>query len=147
MRPLAIGALLAVACTHDRDHEGPVTSTGGEGMPCAIEDASTGSEALDGVFEWTLAPGVVAEINVDLGDDGFMHADFDAAGIALDWDIHTHDGEQVVVLDSGKGVAGAAELHAPAAGLYSFYWRNGGSIDATLCVELTLDGTAALHPM
>jgi hypothetical protein len=147
-RPVAIasvGAAVLCACAHP-DHPELQTSSGGEAQPCMVDLATGGAEAQAATYEWRMVPGVAAELDVDLGADGWMGAAFHSSGVALDWDIHTHEGDDVVVLDSGHDVSGFAELTAPHPGLYSFFWRNPGPADATLCVELSLTGDAALHP-
>lgn len=139
---------LAMGCEHPH-HEGPVTSTGGGEPACQVELEGGGSGdviAIDATYVWTMVPGVAAEIDVDLGTNGWMGAAFEAPGTPLDWDIHSHERGEVVVHASGRDVAGLAELTAPAPGLYSFYWRNPGPSDATLCVEVMLEGDASLHP-
>jgi hypothetical protein len=139
-------AVLAPACAQP-DHPEIATSSGGDDAPCVVEgSASTGDDAIAGTWEWRMAPGAAAEIDVDLGADGFMAASFESPGAPLQWDIHSHAGDEVIVHDSGEDVSGFADLVAPAPGIYSFYWRNPGPSDATLCVELQLSGEAALHP-
>jgi hypothetical protein len=143
---MAIAVLAPAACAHP-DHAEIETSSGGGDAPCVLESAaSTGDEAIAGTWQWRMAPGVATEIDVDLGTGGFMAATFESPGAPLQWDIHSHEGDDVIVHDGGEDVSGFADFVAPAPGIYSFYFRNPGPSDATLCVELQLAGEAALHP-
>lgn len=143
---MAITVLAPAACAQP-DHPEIETSSGGGEAPCVVEaSASTGADAIAGTWEWRMAPGVATELDIDLGADGWMGATFESPGAPLQWDIHSHAGDEVIVHDSGEDVSGFADLVAPAPGIYSFYWRNPGPSDATLCVELQLSGEATLHP-
>lgn len=150
---LAVAALAVVACEHP-EHPHPETSSGGGEQPCmvAAESESSGvaeSSAMGdavGTYLWHMVPGVGVEIDIDLGTDGWMGAAFEAPGTPLDWDIHSHEGDEVIIHDSGYSVAAFAQLTSPGPGIYSFYWRNTGTSDASLCVELSLSGEAGIHP-
>jgi hypothetical protein len=139
--------VLAIGCEHP-PHAGPVTSTGGGEPACEVgrEGATSGAAMeIDATYAWTMVPGVAVEIDVDLGANGSMAAAFEAPGTPLDWDIHGHERGGVVVYASGRDIAEVVQLTAPAPGLFSFHWRNPGPADATLCVEVMLEGDASLH--
>jgi hypothetical protein len=95
-------------------------------------------------FEWTVAPGKFAEINVELGDGAKMSASFESdAPVA--WNVHSHPGDTPAIHAEGKDAKGAPAFAAEKGGLYSYLWVNKGKQAVKLVVELTIEGTGRVH--
>lgn len=94
---------------------------------------------------WTVAPGDMAEINLELAAGDTMAAKFTSEGGTLKWNVHSHEGEKAVIHAQGDDAKGAPGHTAAKAGMYSFLWKNAGKKPVTLTIELELGGTAKLH--
>ena len=95
-------------------------------------------------FEWTVAPGKFAEINVELGDGAKMSASFESDA-PVGWNVHSHPGNEPTIHAEGKDAKGAPAFTAEKGGLYSYLWVNKGKQAVKLVVELTIEGTGRVH--
>lgn len=94
---------------------------------------------------WTVAPGDMAEINLELAAGDTMAAKFTSEGGTLKWNVHSHEGEKAVIHAQGDDAKGAPGHTAAKAGMYSFLWKNAGKKPVTLTIELELGGSAKVH--
>lgn len=94
---------------------------------------------------WTVAPGDMAEINLELGAGDTMAAKFSSDGETLKWNVHSHEGEKAVIHAQGDDASGAPKHTAAKAGMYSFLWKNAGKKPVQITVELELGGSAKVH--
>lgn len=111
----------------------------------ARADAATPTPLIDVV----LAPGEFAEINVEMGGSSAADVVFQAAGGPLEWNVHSHNGEQVVIHAEGEGREGTLRFAAPGAGQYSYLWKNSGPASVRLTARLTAQGAVrvqSVHP-
>lgn len=95
--------------------------------------------------EVTLEPGKFAEINLEIGEGGTTEVTYAGAGGPLEWNIHSHDGDNVVIHSEGTGTEGTLKFAAPRAGLYSYLWKNAGSAPVRLTTRFTSNGTVRIH--
>lgn len=94
---------------------------------------------------WTVAPGDMAEINLELAAGDTMAARFTSEGGTLEWNVHSHEGDKAVIHAQGDDAKGAPNHTAAKAGVYSFLWKNTGKKPVTLSIELELGGSAKVH--
>jgi hypothetical protein len=95
-------------------------------------------------FEWTIAPGKFAEINVELGDDAHMSATF-RSDAPLSWNIHSHVGNEATIHAKGSAAEGAPAFAAETSGLYSYLWVNETEQPVNVTVDLRISGTGRVH--
>ena len=79
-----------------------------------------------------------------VGPGGAARAHFEADG-DVQWDMHTHAGQDIRVLSQGIGRAGDIPFDSPAGGLYSFAWYNRASAPIAVDVQITVTGDVAFH--
>jgi hypothetical protein len=93
---------------------------------------------------WTIAPGDMAEVNLELDAGDTMTARFSTDGDPLKWNVHSHEGSHAIIHSEGEDASG--ELHHGVAkrGMYSFLWRNEGRAPVRLTVEL-VSGAGKVH--
>ena len=112
----------------------------------ACRGAASGSDetrtALDDVL---LEPGKFAEINLEMADGSATDIVFQAAGGPLEWNVHSHDGDKVVIHAEGVGAEGSVRFAAPRAGPFSYLWKNAGTTSVRLTVRLTSKGGVRVH--
>lgn len=114
----------------------------------AVPAAST-TPAPAWARRWVVAPGDMAEINVELAAGDTMAASFSTDGAALSWNVHSHRGDEAIIHDEGSDAAGTLRHAANEAGMVSFLWMNRGTTRVVLRIELVLGGTARVdstHP-
>ncbi|MFY0535642.1 hypothetical protein [Nannocystis pusilla] len=92
-----------------------------------------------------LAPGKFAEINLDMGDGSSTEVTFETTGGPLEWNVHSHDGDNVVIHAEGTGTAGKVRFAAPRAGLYSYLWKNAGAAPVRLTTRLASTAQVRVH--
>lgn len=107
-------------------------------------EGTTDAAAPPQRFEWTVAPGKFAEINVELGDGAKMSASFESDA-PVGWNVHSHPGDKPTIHAEGKDAKGAPAFTAEKGGLYSYLWVNKGKQAVKLVVELTIEGTGRVH--
>jgi hypothetical protein len=98
---------------------------------------------------WVVAPGDMAEINLELAAGDTMAATFSTDGAGLAWNVHGHRGDEAIIHDEGSAAAGTLRHAANEAGMVSFLWMNRGTTPVVLRIELVLGGTARVdstHP-
>ena len=94
---------------------------------------------------WTVAPGDMAEINLELAAGDTMAAKFSSDGDKLKWNVHSHEGKKAVIHAQGDDAKGEPKHTAAKAGMYSFLWKNTGKKPVQLTIELELGGSAKVH--
>jgi hypothetical protein len=113
----------------------------------SAEEAKAGTPEVAATpqrFEWTVAPGKFAEINVELGDGAKMSASFESDSTVA-WNVHSHPGDKPTIHAEGEDRKGAPAFTAEKGGLYSYLWFNKGKQAVKLVVELTIEGTGRVH--
>lgn len=116
------------------------------GPPSSV---ATDSRIADLSRTFDLGPGDFAEANLVLPAGGTVRATFDAASVAVAWNVHSHPGDQVVMHDQGTAATRIIEFTAPAAGPFSLMWENTAGAATTLSVTLELPDGAEVdswHP-
>ena len=139
------------SCKHELGRCGGHTpgdgACGGTASDTAIADAATPTPTpLDDVV---LAAGKFAEINFEMGGSSAADVVFQAAGGPLEWNVHSHNGDKVVIHAEGKGAEGTVHFAAPGAGQYSYLWKNSGTVPVRLSARLMAQGTVrvqSVHP-
>lgn len=91
--------------------------------------------------EHTVDPGGFVEVNLAMNASAEVSASFEADA-PLAWDVHSHDGQRVLVHDNGTAANGTINLQAPEEGVYSLLWEN--RRDAATTVSVTVRGSATL---
>ncbi len=94
---------------------------------------------------WTVAPGDMAEINLELAAGETMTAKFNSDSGTLKWNVHSHEGDKAVIHAQGDDATGEPAHTAAKAGMYSFLWKNAGKKPVVLSIELALGGSAKVH--
>lgn len=94
---------------------------------------------------WTVAPGDMAEINLELAGGDTMAAKFSSDGGTLKWNVHSHEGDKAVIHAQGDDAEGEPGHTAAKAGMYSFLWKNAGKKPVQLTIVLELSGSAKVH--
>ena len=94
---------------------------------------------------WTVAPGDMAEINLELAAGDTMAAKFASDGGTLKWNVHSHEGDKAVIHAQGDDAKGEPGHTAAKAGMYSFLWKNAGKKPVQLTIDLELGGSAKVH--
>ena len=104
---------------------GPSATDGGAG-PTDAGDAGADAEQPApveppriGIHQWTRAD--VAEANLLMDAGAVATACFRATG-PVRWDVHGHDGPDVIVFERGEAQSAEITFRAPTDGLYSFGW-------------------------
>lgn len=85
---------------------------------------------------WTIAPGDMAEINLELDDGDTMAAIFSTDGAPLKWNVHSHEGREAIIYAQGEDASGELRHDVAKGGMYSFLWLNEGPAPVRLTVEL-----------
>lgn len=93
---------------------------------------------------WTVAPEGIAEINLELAAGEAMTARFSTDGGTLKWNVHSHEGKDVVFHAQGNDASGQLRHVATQTGMYSFLWKNEGTKPVELTVVLE-DGAGKVH--
>lgn len=93
---------------------------------------------------WTIAPGDMAEINLELEAGDTMTARFSTDGAPCKWNVHSHEGSHAIIHAEGEGPSGELHHGAVKRGMYSFLWLNEGRASVRLTVELT-SGAGKVH--
>jgi hypothetical protein len=94
---------------------------------------------------WTVAPGEMAEINLELAAGDTMAARFSTDGGVLSWNVHSHEGNEAIIHAKGDAASGRPEHTAAKPGMYSFLWHNSSRTPVRLTVTLELGGAAKVH--
>lgn len=63
------------------------------------------------------------EVDLRLENGAEVQLTFEATG-EISWDVHTHEGERVDIVTSGKGAEGSSSFKASRAGTYSVLFQN-----------------------
>ena len=137
--PAGPGSREEASCRHDLGRCGGHTP--GDGA-CRSATPDVSKNALEDVV---LAPGKFAEINLDMGEGSSTEVTFAATGGSLEWNVHSHDGDHVVIHAEGSGTAGKVRFAAPRAGLYSYLWKNAGTASIRLTTHLASNGQVRVH--
>jgi len=130
-----------------------VGALGSGGLACASRDSAASATPegarLTPLDDVVLAPGEFAEVNLEMAAGAATDAAFRATGGALEWNVHSHDGDQVATHAEGTGADGTVRFMAPRAGGYSYLWKNSGSAPVRLTVRLASQGAVhvrSIHP-
>jgi len=89
-------------------------------------------------------PSSTVEVNVRMAQGAEASWRFNASG-ALVWDVHTHNGDDLEVLASGKEQVASGTFRAPREGVYSLYLQNPTS-SSTADVTYRIEGDFRLEP-
>lgn len=128
---IALGVLaVASACARPQATAGPAAST-------SPDPAWT--------RRWVVAPGDMAEINVELAAGDAMAATFSTDGAALSWNVHSHRGDEAIIHDEGSDATGTLRHASNEGGMVSFLWMNRSTTPVVLRIDLVLGGTARVH--
>lgn len=93
---------------------------------------------------WTIAPGGMAEINLELEAGDTMAATFSTDGAPLQWNVHSHERGAALVHARGEDASGELRHDVHEAGMYSFLWWSEQQAPVRLTVVLT-HGAAKIH--
>lgn len=124
----------------------PGDATCGEGKAKADGGDPGSDPASTGAWSrtWTIAPGGMAEINLELAAGEAMTATFSTEGAPLKWNVHSHEGNEAVIHAQGSAASGEPRHVAAKAGMYSFLWMNDGAKPVRLTVMLE-EGASKVH--
>lgn len=138
------------SCKHELGRCGghtPGDGACGAASDTAKSDAVTpGSAPLNDIV---LAAGEFAEINFEMGGNSAIDVVFQAAGGPVEWNVHSHNGDKVVIHAEGKGAEGTVHFAAPGGGHYSYLWKNSSTLPVRLTARLTAQGVVrvqSVHP-
>lgn len=115
-------------------------------VPASASGSPAAPPATDAAWSrtWTVAPGDMAEINLELAAGDTMAATFSTEGAALKWNVHSHEDREAIIHAQGEDAAGELRHTVSKGGMYSFLWVNQGRAPVRLTVELT-SGAAKVH--
>jgi hypothetical protein len=124
----------------------PGDATCGEDKATAGDGDPDSDPATGGAWSrtWTIAPGDMAEINLELGAGDAMTARFSTDGGTLKWNVHSHEGNEAIIHAQGNDASGGPRHVAAKAGMYSFLWKNEGTKPIQLEVALE-EGASKVH--
>jgi len=137
------------SCKHELGRCGghkPGDGACGAAAPDTADAAPATPTPLEDVV---LAPGAFAEIDLEMAAGAATEVTFQATGGPLEWNVHSHDGDAVTTHAEGTGATGQVRFAAPAAGLYSYMWKNTGGATVRLTARLAAQGTVrvrSIHP-
>lgn len=133
------------SCRHDLGrcggHKPGDGTCGGVASDTSKADLASPTPLDDVIVE----PGKFAEINFEMAEGSAADVAFEAAGGSLQWNVHSHDGDKVVIHVEGTASEGTVRFAAPGAGPYSYLWQNSGSAPVRLTARLTARGTVRVH--
>lgn len=92
-----------------------------------------------------VAPGKFAEINLDMAEGSTAVVSFQSTGGALEWNVHSHEGDKAVIHAEGTGETGELRFAAPKAGPFSYLWKNVGAAPVRLTARLSAQGSVRVH--
>ncbi|MDC0675414.1 hypothetical protein [Nannocystis radixulma] len=130
------------ACRHDLGRCGGHTPGDGK---CGGAAADSSSPLKNGIEEVVLEPGKFAEINLKMAEGTSTEVTFTATGGPLEWNVHSHEGDTVVIHSQGTGTDGKVRFVAPRAGLYSYLWTNASAAPIRLTADLKANGQVRVH--
>jgi hypothetical protein len=88
--------------------------------------------------------GTYLELNVDLPASSRAVAAF-TAGAPVAWNVHSHPGGQIVVLQQGEDATGTIDVAPPdRGGAYSLLWENQGAAAIDIDLHVDLSGGASV---
>lgn len=105
--------------------------------PGDIADASPGSE-WDVEHTFVLPGRELAEAQVAMKRGNLLVIGFESRPGAIDWNVHSHDGELVEAHLQGTDTALEISFAAPADGSFFPMWENAGDAAQTVSVRLRL---------
>lgn len=95
---------------------------------------------------FTLAPGTSAEIKATMAKGAALHYAWVAEGGLINFDLHSHNGDNEVSYDKGRGQAsGKGSIETPFAGDHGWFWRNRDKTDVTVTLQLHGDYSAIVR--
>ena len=100
-----------------------------------------------GRFERTveLAPGELVEIQLAVTGDAELALRVTGDGRPVYWDLHRHDGDEVIIVDQGQGPAVDASIAVGQTDRYWFMVANQSGAPTTVDIEVDLSGAAAVE--
>lgn len=120
----------------------------GDGACGATAPGGPAPDAARALFDDVIIePGKFAEINLEMPEGSSTEVEFHAMGGALEWNVHSHDGDNVVIHAEGAAAAGKVRFAAPRAGLFSYLWKNAGASPVRLTARLTANGAVRVHSL
>lgn len=105
----------------------------------------TSGVSLAPLEDVVLESGKFAEINLEMASGSSTEVTFEAAGGLLEWNVHSHDGDEVVIHAEGSGTDGKIRFAAPHAGMFSYLWKNAGTAPVRLTTRIASNGSVRVH--
>ena len=133
------------SCRHELGRCGGHTAGDGACRGAASGSEETRSATPTPLDDVVIEPGKFAEINLEMAEGSATDIAFQAAGGPLKWNVHSHDGDKVVIHAEGVGAEGSVRFVAPRAGPYSYLWKNVGTTSVRLTARLTAQGMVRVH--
>ena len=133
------------SCRHELGRCGGHTPGDGACGGASADTSSPAKASPTPLSNAVVAPGKFAEINLEMAEGSTAVITFQAAGGALEWNVHSHDGDKVVTHAEGAGESGELRFAAPRAGPFSYLWQNAGADPVRLTARLTAQGSVRVH--
>jgi hypothetical protein len=128
------------SCRHELGRCGGHTP--GDGACGGASESAGPASPLEDV---AVEPGKIAEINLEMSKGAIAEIEFVGVGGPLEWNVHSHDGDNVVIHAEGTGADGKVKFAAPRAGGFSYLWKNAGATVVRLTTRLSSTGTVRVH--
>lgn len=120
----------------------------GDGACGATAPGAPAHDAAHAIFDDVLIePGKFAEINLEMPEGSSTEVEFHATGGPLEWNVHSHEGDNAVIHAEGAAVEGKVRFAAPRAGLFSYLWKNAGAAPVRLTARLATNGGVRVHSL
>jgi|GEM_PF-2084497 len=115
---------------------------------CGAQSApdSTQDSLPPDVRTFDVQPGEFAEANFTMSKGSSVSVTFANGSADVAWDVHSHEASGATkVHNKGNGGDGTVEFTAPADGVFSILWKNGGAVPTPLDVSVELGAGARIH--
>lgn len=116
------------------------------GAASDVSEADAAGPTPTPLEDVVLEPGKFAEINLEMPEGSSTEVEFHATGV-LEWNVHSHDGDNVVIHSEGAAAEGKVRFAAARAGLFSYLWKNAGTSPVRLTARLTANGAVRVHSL
>ncbi len=133
------------SCRHELGRCGGHTPGDGACGGAATDQADPSTATPTPLSDVVVAPGKFAEINLEMGESSTALISFRSEGGAVEWNVHSHDGDKLVIHAEGAGETGELRFAAPRAGPFSYLWKNTGVATVRLTAHLSAEGSVHVH--